>query len=366
MGDRSKIEWTDATWPIVQGCDPVSQGCVRCYAVPLLHRLAHNPNQTISAPLHGLVEKHVNAAGETILRFTGKLALREDRLGWPLGWKKPRMIFVPSHGDIFHKDVPNEFLDKIFAVMALCPQHTFQILTKRPERMRSYLTRMENFGDEYETVMESHAFVSVLCEASDLVIGDHLFPWPLPNVWLGTSCEDQATADERIPHLLQTPAAIRFVSCEPLLGPIHLGYLGWPQGDGNARTGHNALIGARYENGNLVERLPRLDWIIVGGESGPGARPMHPDWARSLRDQCAAVDVKYFFKQWGAFAPTRTISNGWFEDNESVFNKSAKAAALVLPGPIPNTSTLFERIGKKAAGRLLDGREHNEYPEAKA
>src|SRR3990167_5512099 len=141
MSDKSNIEWTDATWTIVQGCDPVSQGCVGCYAVPLLWRLMHNPNQKISAALQGVIEKHINLAGENILRFTGKIALRHDRLDWPLEWKTPRMIFVPSHGDLFHKDVPDEFIDKVFDVMERANWHIYQVLTKRAKRQREYVNR---------------------------------------------------------------------------------------------------------------------------------------------------------------------------------------------------------------------------------
>lgn len=316
MSDKSAIEWTDATWPIVQGCDPLSQGCVHCYAVPLLYRLSHNPNKTISVPLQGLTEKHVNAAGETILRFTGKLALREDRLTWPLGWKKPRMIFVPSHGDIFHKDVPDDFLDKIFDVMERAHWHTYQVLTKRSRRQRDYVNRR---------------------------YAGRKAP---KHIWFMVSAEDQANADLRIPDLLETNAAVRGVSLEPLLGPIHLGYLGWPNGDGKARSGHNALIGARYENGKMIERLPRLDWIIVGGESGKAARPMHPAWVRSLRDQCESAGAKFFFKQWGAHEPTDVFGAG--------------------DGDVCLDGQWFARVGKKAAGRLLDGREHSEFPASAA
>lgn len=293
MSDKSAIEWTDATWPIVQGCDPVSQGCVFCYAVPLLWRMAHNPNEKISAPLQGLVEQHTNAAGETILRFTGKLALREDRLDWPLKWKTPRMIFVPSHGDIFHKDVPDEFLDKIFAVMALCPQHTFQVLTKRAKRMRDY---MSDVLRRNSIELAAEAWPSSGHPWSP----KHCFRWPLPNVWLGVSAEDQDNFDQRVADLYNTPAAIRFFSFEPLLGSI--------DARGPLSTG-------------------AFHWAIVGGESGKGARRMHERWAIELRDQCAGAQVPFFFKQWGSHDPET-----------------------------------FDRVGKKAAGRLLDGVTHDEFP----
>lgn len=270
MAKETGVEWTDGTWPIVQGCDPVSPGCAHCYAVPLLWRLMHNPNPVISGPLQGLVEKHKGK-----LRFTGKVAMREDRLSWPLQWKTPMKIFVPSHGDIFHKAVTEDQLDLIWAVMALCPQHTFQVLTKRPERMRDYfITRHSH--NEIELAAER------LQPSADTPFSPkHVFCWPLPNVWLGVSTEDQQRADERIPALLETPAAIRFISAEPLLGPIIL----HPLGDGT-----NALTSSVG---------PNLDWVIVGGESGPGARPGNITWLRSIRDQCAEVEVPVFIKQLG-------------------------------------------------------------------
>jgi protein gp37 len=274
MGENSAIQWTDNTWPIVQGCDPISQGCVRCYAVPLLWRLAHNPHPKVSGPLQGLTEYHVNAAGKTVLRFTGKLALREDRLDWPLKWSKPRMIFVPSHGDIFHKDVPDDFLDKIFAVMALCPQHTFQVLTKRSERMREYCARTGQRAAKIRL-----AALKWLDKRTEAEL-------PLPNVWLGVSCEDQANADERIPHLLQTPAAIRFVSAEPLIGPIDFAVIARTQAEGYMRP--------------LDGRFNKLDWIIIGGESGRKARAFDLDWGRSILQQCRASGVSAFMKQLGS------------------------------------------------------------------
>jgi protein gp37 len=293
MSAKSAIEWTDATWPIVQGCDPVSQGCVHCYAVPLLWRLMHHTNPKISAPLQGLVEQHANADGETILRFTGKLALREDRLTWPLSWKEPRMIFVPSHGDIFQKDVPDQFIDKIFAVMALCPQHTFQVLTKRAERMLDYFAS-PGIGKLRETriYMQVREFVGVDFGRFDPG-PDQL---PLLNVWLGVSCERQEEADERIPLLLQTPAAVRFISAEPLLGPINLKRIrvagrGW----------QDVLEGWR-DCKDYPGRENLLDWAIIGGESGSKekAREHRLEHSLDLIEQCRTAGVAVFEKQLGS------------------------------------------------------------------
>ena len=439
MADKSAIEWTDATWPIVQGCDPVSQGCVHCYAVPLLWRLMHNPDPRISAPLKGLVEQHTNAAGETILRFTGNLALREDRLDWPLTWKRPRHIFVPSHGDIFHKDVPDEFLDKIFAVMALAPQHTFQVLTKRSKRMRDYLGDPKVVRRVYEIacdiVLDRELQVVLIAPGTDqsqAPAGPRIYldQWPLPNVWLGVSCEDQEHADERIPDLLATPAAVRFISAEPLLGPVDLTWIAEPD---DARDGViDALLGCNWIDGQgrgvayrpsrrghqdrqitrevVTVNASKLYWVIAGGESGNGARPMHPAWAQSLRDQCEAAGVAFFFKQWGAWVPTGGVdiychgtakNERKFPNTEGISMLAdgricmrdfsvAEHARRMRQGIAASTRAIevdhaalhdfhdarknddalgyqwMYRVGKKAAGRLLDGVEHNAMPGARS
>jgi protein gp37 len=270
MGEKSKIEWTDATWNPIRArqtvpgvafkpkigwhCEHVSEGCRNCYAETMNRRLGTGLD---FKPGH---------------RSDVEIFLDEKMLLAPLRWTKPRRIFVNSMTDTFAEFVKDEWLDRMFAVMALAARHTFQVLTKRPERMREFCTS----------------------------------GWPLPNVWLGVSAEDQATADERIPLLLETPAAVRFVSLEPLLGPIDLFHIEEPSG---------LTFNALSKKEGISFRGRGLDWAIVGGESGPHARPMHPEWARDIRDQCAAAATPFFFKQWGEWA-----------------------------------------------GRLLDGREHNGMP----
>jgi len=229
--------------------------------------------------------------------WTGNLALAPEHIMTaPLRWKKPRVVFVNSMGDLFHEGVPDEWIDQVFAVMVLCPQHTFQVLTKRAERMRAWVRRYRDKS---------------VVEGMDIGDGPITFERAFAHVWLGVSAEDQVRADERIPALLGTPAAVRFVSCEPLLGPVDLSRVCLvPQID--------ALGGAYVESGmpyvgewDVDGPYPAdaqrrsLNWVIVGGESGPGARPMHPDWARSIRDQCEAAGVPYFFKQWGEWRPGR-------------------------------------------------------------
>lgn len=254
---------------------------------------------------------------------------------------------VCAHGDLFHESVPDEWIDRVFAVMALAPQHTFQVLTKRAGRMRQWVKRAVGLAQA------AQCGGTVIADELPYVTGAIAHPagqrdWPLANVWLGVSVEDQARANERIPDLCATPAAKRFLSMEPLLGPVNLRSIGLPDDPDascsdlrlDALTGFHSGI-CRPERRHGVYSLPRqlagLDWIIVGGESGPGARPMNPDWARSLRDQCQAAFVPFFFKQWGEWAPG--------------------AANSGEPG-----DGLLAKVGKKAAGRLLDGREWSEFP----
>jgi protein gp37 len=275
--------------------------------------------------------------GTTDHRWTGKVELVESALDQPLRWRRPRRIFVNSTSDLFHESVPDDWIDRVFAVMALAPHHTFQVLTKRPERARNYMNGRA-------------AWVRVLAlldttKPSDLWNGGlfqaryHLETGrPLPNVWLGTSIEDQATADARIPHLLATPAAVRFVSAEPLLGPVDLTKPGWwrPIIDDEYGAGHEWLTAINIPSPRS-RTASQIHWVIVGGESGPGARPMHPDWARSLRDQCTAAGVAFFFKQWGEFV--------WRLRHEP-----------------PQASEYPHKVGKGAAGRLLDGGTWDQMP----
>lgn len=288
MGAKTGIVWTQSTWNPTVGCTKVSAGCDHCYAETLVNRFAGT-----------------SAAFPTTFDIVN---LRSDRfLTQPLRWRKPRRIFVNSLSDLFHKDVPDEFIARVFAVMALAPQHTFQLLTKRHGRMRSLLS-----SDEFRH--------EIAMQASDNA-GEppfepcptfhHVYDmWPLPNLWLGVSAEDQQTADLRIPALLETPAAVRWVSAEPLLGPITL------------HRGHSHCPTHDFTGGFCIGPCPDLytvDWIVAGGESGAHARPMSTGWVRDIRDQCAENNIPFLFKQWGGRTP-------------------------------------------KANGRTLDGRTWDEYP----
>ncbi len=328
MSDNSSIEWTDATWPIVTGCSIASPGCAYCYAMRLAGtRLKAHPSRAgLTAP---------SKAGPV---WTGEVRFNEQWLTQPLRWKRPRSIFVAAHGDLFHEDVPARWIDKVFAVMALAPQHTFQILTKRAKRMRQYLAP---FDSRRADALGS--FVLELGYRGPL----EALQWPLPNVWLGVSAEDQRRYDERKDDLRETPAAVRFFSFEPLLGPIVGDWFG--------------------------------DWAISGGENGP--RPTLRAWTRSIRDQCAAAGVAYFHKQ-----------NGEWIDADEHFDELSKLAIFRGPDGKPfkpvrplnyhdaaivagivgapfehhsDGSTLI-RVGRKRAGRLLDGRTHDAMPKARA
>lgn len=244
MSDKSAIEWTDATWNPTTGCDRVSPGCANCYALDLAARLKR------------MGQAAYQRDGDPRTSGPGfGLTLHPDRLLLPLRWSRPRRVFVNSMSDLFHPEVPDGYIAQVFAAMALGPRHTFQLLTKRPERMRGWLAGP---GAEDE----------VRAAAGAMRPGARGFPWPLPNVWLGSSVEN-ARWRTRIDELRSAPAAVRFLSCEPILGSL----------------------------GDLD--LAGIHWVIVGGESGPRHRPVRPEWVREARDQCVAAGVPFFFKQWG-------------------------------------------------------------------
>lgn len=288
----TKIEWTEETWNPITGCTKISEGCQNCYAERMAKRLAGRFGYPADDPFK-------------------PGTLHPDQLDKPFEWKKPRKVFVCSMGDILHDKVDGSDLVKVFDVMVKCPQHTFIILTKRADRLAWFNLNGPLLGKE-----------------------------PLPNLWLGVSVENQKAADERIPHLLRTQAVVTFVSVEPMLRPVDLTWVRFDRW-----TTINVLdgFGNTTRPGTMGQSLPNcycrpLDWVICGGETGPGARPMQPEWAKSLRDQCVDAGVLFFFKGWG----------DWFVPVD--YN-----ACLTTP----------LKVGKKKAGRLLDGRLWNEYPEVR-
>ncbi|MEI5520728.1 phage Gp37/Gp68 family protein [Streptomyces brasiliscabiei] len=361
MATTTSIEWTRGpdgspgkTWNPIIGCDRVSPGCDHCYAISTARIREGNPNPKISAAFAGTAERT-----EGGVDWTGKVNLLDDRLTQPLRWKKPARVFVNSLSDLFHDAVPDEFIAQVFAVMAATPQHTYQVLTKRHGRMRSLLNR-PSFRDNLA----------------------HLAAWPLPNVWLGCSVENQQWADLRIPALLDTPAAVRFLSCEPLLGPVDLRAKGCPEAVWDGPYRMRCGLGGDGEecsrHGEFSRLLPDgLHWLIVGGESGPQARPMHPDWARSVRDQCEASGTAFFLKQHGEWQPLGPLY-GDLEDTDEGHMEAVhldvvegkrviqlESSGYIAEGHQPGDSRtwLMARVGKKAAGRELDGRTHDDFPE---
>jgi protein gp37 len=288
VSDGTEIAWTDATWNTVSGCTRVSPGCERCYIdrTPPF-RMAH---RRFDKPQIG---------------GTTGVILHEDRLTLPLSWRKPRRVFVNSLSDLFHEAVPDGHIAKVFATMALSPQHTYQILTKRPARMRSLLSS----GDwRYRVHVGANNLLAAQTHRKRHAM-PWAFGWPLPNVWLGVSVESQKWADIRIPLLLETSAAVRFLSCEPLLGEVELGiadrHAGHDSDDVNGYP-HPRICLTCSTDGQEVEYFRRepggggIDWVIVGGESGPAARPMDTLWAMDLVLQCTSSNVPVFVKQLGS------------------------------------------------------------------
>ena len=300
------IEWTHVpgfkgeTWNPIVGCSVVSAGCTNCYAMGVANRLAsmkidHYANLVAQTKAGPVWNGDINVAPrKTFLR--------------PWFWKKPRAVFVNSMGDLFHEAIEDAVIDMVFAIMALCPQHTFMVLTKRADRMREFLCtpgRKQEIGKAVLDISDliafevgSHKARPSMDHFSSCFAGDG----PFPNIWLGVSVEDQKRADERICLLLDTPAVRRFISCEPLLGSVDLTDVdyspisGGKPGREAGRDSYNALSGGMA--GAQYHGFASVDWVIAGGESGASSRPMHPAWARSLRDQCAAAEVPFFFKQW--------------------------------------------------------------------
>lgn len=265
MSTETGIEWTDATWNPVRGCSKVSEGCRNCYAM------------SVAARFSGPGQPYAGLATRSPARWTNRVAFVEEHLADPLRWKRPRRVFVNSMSDLFHEDIPDAWIDRVFGVMAAASRHTYQILTKRPERMRAYMAGLAHNYDRIEAGARSVGY-TLRFEGIPMV------RWPIPNVWLGVSVEDQAAADERIPLLARTPAVIRFLSCEPLLGPIDLG----------------GLLPDRSRS-----PIDAVDWIIGGGESGPKSRPCDVEWLRNLARQCVESGTPFFLKQLGGWPDKR-------------------------------------------------------------
>lgn len=360
MGDKTGIEWTNATWNPTRGCSKASAECNNCYAMGIAHRFS-----APGKPYEGLT-RVIDGHGQ----WNGKIMLVPEALTIPLWWDKPRKIFVDSMSDLFHPGIPFEYIAAVFSVMASCPHHTFQILTKRPERAVEFVAWLTaksaganqryhdgpmRVGREAREALRasggpsldepSHPteIVRALYDiGAEVVNADaptkrgwrglpecHWRQWPLKNVWIGVSVGDQQTADARREALRTIPAAVRFVSYEPAIGQVD--WSGWDF----------------------------LDWAISGGESGARARPSHPAWHLALRDFCQANSIYYFFKQWGAWAPPQEAQTDSPQWRRLAGDQADPGNVYIFPD-----GTGVGRVGKKAAGRQLDGRTHDEMPEA--
>jgi len=299
---KTRIEWADRVWNPVTGCTKVSDGCRNCYAETMAKRFWKD-------------------------REFCDVQIHYERLAQPLNWKIPARVFVNSMSDLFHDDVPIEFVDEMFDVMSSAERHTFMILTKRPLNMWNFFLWKEARDKTFNRI---HSF---------------------KNVWLGVSVEDQKTANERIPLLLKIPAAVRFVNCEPLLEKIELDEI--PQ----------ALFSVKNDPGEKITVAEGgLDWVIVGGESGKNARPMHPDWVRSIRDCCISAEIPFFFKQWGEWQ----LTDGRLEIQRLVNGEKERIlTSIKIPGAIGYQDAWFRWVGKKAAGRMLDGKKWSQFPVGK-
>lgn len=337
----SKIEWTEETWNPLIGCSKVSPGCKNCYAIQTAWIRQHNPK--MAERYAGVVEKTSGGS----LNWTGKVNFVNEAIDKPLRKKKPTMYFVNSMSDLFHEAVPFEYIDKVFAVMGRCQHHIFQVLTKRPDRMLEYYK-----SDPYQRIL-NHAYQLDLPKGHSLGAGidnpNTPGAWGWKHVLMGVSVENQQTANERIPLLLQVPAAVRFLSCEPLLGPVDLSF--------------NVQFEHPDNEGYGVGAIKGIDWCIVGGESGHGARPMHPHWAQSLRDQCQQAGVSYFFKQWGEWVecgqePIPIAGNQVRNVRNILPDGSEYKTGYIRAGDL----ACMKLVGKKKSGRQLDGREWNEFP----
>jgi protein gp37 len=312
--NKTSIEWTHYTWNPVTGCTKISAGCRSCYAETMATRFWGNRKFTD-------VQMHLDRLQEPF------------ELGYKLDGKK---VFVCDVSDLFHDKVMFDFIASVFSIIAAKPLTTFQILTKRPDRALEFYQWATKNVDKVKTELKK------TMPFLDLT-------FPPKNIWIGTSVENQEQADKRIPLLLQIPASVRFLSCEPLIGEVDLTHIVKERKPGTLYT-INCLDNQFYPH-------QKINWVIAGGESGHMARPMHPDWVRSLRDQCQAANVPFFFKQWGNFIPfTEFISRGNGSSKYFENNIAGKFKHVVIH------DKAYFKLGKSKSGNLLDGKQHLEFP----
>lgn len=321
----SKIEWTESTWNPVVGCSPVSPGCLNCYAATMANRLHRMTLAGRNVP--GYESPPLTDLRDDRQVFNGTVRCLEQRLGVPLKWREPRTIFVCSMSDLYHESVPTEFIDRVHAVMALCGQHTFQVLTKRPKRMA-------------EHSLDEETPERVWRAAEAMSGGGVPDEWPLPNVWHGTSAEDQKRYLDRIGWLMATLSAVRFLSIEPLIGPVKLN-LHKPvltdilDAEDPGRTNRGVYPFTNVDA--VTRRYHRLGWVIVGGESGRRARPCRAGWIGRIVDDCRAAGVPAFVKQLGANVWDR--NDAGFDADEHVWAEGPMAGRTALPRAWPMAET---------------------------
>jgi protein gp37 len=365
MAENTSIEWTDSTWNPNRGCTRVSLGCQHCYAEAIAERFS-GPGK----PFEGFARRGMGRASA----WTGKVALLDHALQQPFEWRQPRMIFVNSMSDTFHEDLSDEQIAVVIGHAIAAHHlrgHTLQILTKRAHRMWLLL----NNPYWWEGV-NATAAAQILARAEDgtragaqassaaQTIQAYGPQNPPPGLWMMVSAETQRAADERVPLLLDTPARIRGLSAEPLLGQIRLTDMPRVHAGSGGPVGVNALEGSHYVPGagsvssQTFRNKPRLDWVISGGESGIDARPSHPDWHRSLRDQCRAAGTAYLFKQWGAWAP--------YQEGGTQPATGPTSRILCADGSsswLGRRPVALRRGSKTSTGNLLDGQQHQEFPD---
>jgi protein gp37 len=406
----TNIEWAQETWNPFRGCLKVSEGCKNCYAITTAHQLntrfknaGNEAARKVAAKYEGLTKVLTN--GEK--NWTGEVQVDYDTMMQPFKWKKGKRIFVNSMSDVFYEKISVADIAILFAVMFLTPQHTYMILTKRPERMNevlnssefpakvcvavdmirtfrsiNHVTLCDDFGEnEVKSIKD---VMSEIKTAHSLRIDKTpIETFPFKNIWLGVSVENQATADERIPLLLSTPAHIRFLSMEPLLGEVDLSRVGDFEPKGLSTMKFNCL-NAKWNQikeglGEWEEKYAKIknkiDWVIVGGESGSKARPMNPLWVEHIQKCCEGASVPFFFKQWGEWSPNLPADNmkklvDWAElakrpNTQLRHCFLGRSNKIVVPDVKVRYDELLYRmykIGKHLAGRLLNGKEYNEFP----
>lgn len=379
----TKIEWTNLlpgykgeTWNPFPGCNKVSPACDHCWAERMANRLAANPKTAhIYKELITDGKWNGNVRKLTYKAFELGDGYKYPEIYDPIRWRKARLVAVNLMGDSFHEKMSDWQIDLMMGIAVLNPKHIFQFLTKRSERLKDYFSTpkdelIERWGKAVWNIGLCEDEAAAYCYVCNRL--DH--EWPAKNIWIGVSVENQEQASKRIPDLLEIPAAVRFISAEPMLGPISLDF-------STTNFIHNTLTGEFLCEGmNETCISTKIDWVICGGESGPKARPMHPDWVKSLRDQCKSAGTPFFFKQWGEWIPEHKPKDGeptcivcgctwsnaceggchWLENTG--MNDICSCCGNARAGKLEDESLVF-RVGKKKAGRLLDGAEYNEYPE---